>query len=185
MLKDLGIRQYTLSDIRGLPEGRTRHLLKIPPKQISQIPKDKLTEIRTGGLDGEASGWFDSDGCDACRAILSHNSFLISGRHVGDHTVVYTFVAPSFDAFKSIVSTLEASGLKPKMLEVAKFKSTERILTEKQETVLSLALKMGFFDFPRKTSMQELSQRLGVGLSTVSEIIRRGTRMLLESHFEA
>ena len=57
-------------------------------------------------------------------------------------------------------------------------------MTEKQERVLWLALKMGFFEFPRRITMLELSRRLGVGLSTLSEIIRRGIRRLLENHFE-
>jgi predicted DNA binding protein len=83
------------------------------------------------------------------------------------------------------IRILEASGLKPKILEIGKFKPKGEVLTEKQERVLWLALKMGFFDFPRKITMLELSSRLGVGLSTLSEIARRGIRRLLEYHFEA
>jgi len=157
----------------------------VPSHEASRIPKDAFTKIRSNGkFDGRASAWFESDGCDACKAILSHNSFLISGRHVERYTIIYSFVAPSFDAFKSIMSTLEAKGLMPKILEVAKFKPKGKILTEKQERVLWLALKMGFFKYPRKLTMLELAQRLGVGLSTLSEITRRGMRRLLENHFE-
>jgi len=77
-----------------------------------------------------------------------------------------------------------ASGLKPKILEVGKFRPKGKTLTEKQERVLWLALKMGFFEFSRKITMAELSRRLGLGLSTLSEITRRGIRRLLEDHFE-
>lgn len=185
LLKDLGIQHYTLSDIRGVPGGLTRHLVRMPSKKINEVPKDTFTKIRSSGeLDGRTSAWFDIEGCEVCKTILSHSSFLISGRHIEDYTILYTFVAPNFDAFKTIISTLEASGLKPKILEVGKFKAKGKILTEKQERVLWLALKMGFFEFPRKITMLELSQRLGVGLSTLSEITRRGTRRLLENHFE-
>ncbi len=185
MFETSGIQQYTLSDIRGLPTGLTRHLVKIPSKEITAIPEDSFSEIRRDGkLGGGASAWFDSDGCDVCKTILSHNSFLISGRHVEGHTIVYSFVAPNFDAFQRIVSTLEANGLEPKILEVARFKPKGKVLTEKQERALWLALKMGFFEFPRKITMLELSRRLGIGLSTLSEITRRGIRRLLEDHFE-
>jgi len=98
--------------------------------------------------------------------------------------MIYSFVAPNFEAFKSIVSTLEASGLKPKTLEVWKFRPRGKILTEKQERALWLGLKMGFFEFPRKITMLELSRVLGVKLSTLSEITRRGMRRLLKHHFE-
>ena len=186
MLKDLGVQQYMLNDIRSLPEGTTRHLLRIPSKKIAEIPKNTFTKIR-GSREKEekTSAWFDSDGCDVCRTILSQNSFLLSGRHVEGHTIIYSFVAPNFDAFQKIMSALEAGGLEPKPLEVTKFKRKENTLTEKQERVLWLALKMGFFDFPRKINMLDLSRRLGVGLSTLSEITRRGTRRLLEHHFES
>ncbi len=164
MLKDLGIQHYSLSDIRGLPRGLTRHLVKIPSERVDEISKDAFSKIRSGGKFGEgASAWFDSDGCAVCKTILSHKSFLISGRHIGDYTIVYSFVAPDFNAFKNTISTLEAGGLKPKILEVGKFKPKGKVLTEKQERVMWLALKMGFFEFPRKITMLELSRRLGVG----------------------
>ncbi len=136
-LRDLGIQQYTLDDIRGLSRGSTRHLIRMSSKQITKIPKGTFAEIRDGDkIGGEASALFDSNGCDVCRAILSHDSLLVSGRHVDDYTIVYSFVAPNFDAFKNVVSKLEANGLKPKILEVAKFKPKGKILTEKQERVL-------------------------------------------------
>ena len=185
MLRDSGIQQCTLVDIRGLPEGVTRHLVKIPSERIKEIPKGAFTKIRgSDKIDGQASAWFDSDGCDVCKTILSHSSFLISGRHIEDYTIVYSFVVPNFVAFKNIISTLEARGLKPKILEVGKFRPKGKTLTEKQERVLWLALKMGFFEFPRKITMLELSRRLGVGLSTLSVITRRGMRRLVEDHFE-
>lgn len=185
MLRDSGIHQFTLSDVRGIPGGLTRHLVRAPSHEISEVPAETFTKIRSSGkFEGGASVWFDSDGCDVCKAILSQKAFLVSGRHIEGYTILYSFVAPNFDAFKSIVSTLEASGLEPKILEVARFKPKGKILTEKQERVLWLALKMGFFEFPRKITMLELSRRLGVGLSTLSEITRRGIRRLLERHFE-
>ena len=185
MLRDSGIQQFTLSDVRGIPGGLTRHLVRAPSHEISEVPAETFTKIRSSGkFVGRASVWFDSDGCDVCKAILSQKAFLVSGRHIEDYTILYSFVAPNFDAFKSIVSTLETSGLEPKILEVARFKPKGKILTEKQERVLWLALKMGFFEFPRKITMLELSRRLGVALSTLSEITRRGIRRLLERHFE-
>lgn len=185
MLKDSGIQHYSLSDVRSIPGGLTRHLIRVPSKRITDVPTDKITRIRSGGKpEQEAAAWFDSDGCDVCKAILSHRAFLISGRHIEGHTILYSFVAPSFDAFQSIVSDLEANGLQPKILEVSRFKPRRETLTEKQERVLWLALKMGFFEFPRKITMRELARRLGIGLSTISEITRRGLRRLLEKHFE-
>lgn len=60
----------------------------------------------------------------------------------------------------------------------------DEILTEKQERLLWLALKMGFLDYPRKINAVELSRRVGIRASTLSEITRRGIHRLLEQHFE-
>lgn len=185
MLKRLGVHQCTLIDVRSSSEGMTRHLVKIPSKQIERVPKDKAIRIQKREKPGgETSAWFDVEGCDLCKTVLSHGSFVISGKNVEDYTIVYDFIAPHYEAFNRILSHLESSGLQPKVLEVAKFKPQSKILTDKQERTLWLALKMGFFNFPRKITMQELSQRLGIGLSTTSEITRRGIRRLLENHFE-
>ena len=188
MLKKLGVQQCTLVDVRSIPEGLTRHLVKLSSKQLKKVPSSKYIKIlKSKKPESETSAWFDVEGCDLCKTVLSHGSFLISGKNVEDYTIVYSFVAPSFKAFQTILSTLESRGLKPKVLEVGKFRPNARskILTEKQERVLWLALKMGFFEFPRKITMLDLSHRLGIGLSTLSEIIRRGTRRLFENHFEA
>lgn len=185
MLRTYGIQRYALSDIRGVPGGLTRHLAKMPTEEVTKIPLDPSIKIHGGGKSKKgASAWFDSDGCEVCKTILSNSSFLVSGRHIEDYTIVYSFVVPSFDAFKRIMSTLEAGGLKPKILEMGRFKPQGKILTEKQERALWLALKMGFFEYPRKLTLLELSRRVGVGLSTLSEITRRGIRRLLEDHFK-
>lgn len=184
MLRNSGAQQFTLSDVRGSPGGLTRHLIRASSAKIKGSA-DTLTKMSDRGKikDGE-SVWFDSDGCDACKAILSQNAFLISGKHVESDTILYSFVASNFETYRNIILTLEAHALKPKILEVTRFNPKGRILTEKQERVLWLALKMGFFEFPRKITMLELSKRLGIGLATVSEIIRRGSRRLFENHFE-
>ena len=149
------------------------------------MPSSKYVKILRGKKpDSKPSAWFDIEGCDLCKTVLSSGSFLISGKNVEDYTIIYSFVTPNFFAYKKILSTLESHGLEPKVLEIGKFTPKGEVLTEKQERVLWLALKMGFFDFPRKISMKDLAQRLGIGLSTLSEITRRGTRRLLQNHFK-
>lgn len=181
-LKESGIKQFEIIDLRGVTSDTTRHLVKIPSKQVDKIPQN--LEVRQDEGKRGTSVWIDSSGCDVCTTILSNSSFLISGRTVEDGALLYTFITPSFEAFQTIISSLEGKGFKPKILEVGKFQRRREVLTEKQERALWLALKMGFFHYPRNLTMQELSLRLGVSLSTLSETMRRGIRRLLEDHFE-
>ena len=186
IIKDLGIKQCALVDVRNLPSGLTRHLIRFPSSEMRNIPKDSPHEINVSHKgDKETFLWFDTDGCDVCRTILATNSFLVSGRKLEGSLITHSFVAPTPEAFKEILIKLEQSGLQPKIVEAGKFQPEGKTLTRKQERVLWLALKMGYFDYPRKVHTSELSQRLGTGASTLSETIRRGTRRLLEDHFES
>jgi len=187
MLRDLGIQGFNIADVRSVAEGYTRHLVRMPTRQVDKVFEDAAVKTRrktSKMLDSESSVWFDSEGCDVCRTILGNSSFLISGRNLEGDTIIYSFVTPSFEAFKRILSTLEDRGLQPKILELGQFKPRGKILTEKQERALWFAVKMGFFDYPRKITMEELSHRLGVSLSTLSEVSRRGIRRLLQNHFK-
>ena len=90
----------------------------------------------------------------------------------------------TFEAYTSIISALEKAGHKVDVLKMGKFEPKTGILTENQERIFWVALKGGFFDYPRKIGMRELSAKLGIKPATLSETIRRGTRRLLEHHFE-
>lgn len=176
VLKESGIQNYRLFDIREGPRNRTRHLIKIDSGEITKIPYNTFTKA------GESFS-FDSEGCGVCNTIMSNYSFLVSAMHLGNDIVVYNFVVPNFEAFRDIVSTLEKD--QPlKVLKLEKFRSRKKILTEKQDRILWVALKTGFFEFPRKITMKELSQKLGIAMSTLSEILRRGIRRLLTDYFK-
>ena len=184
ILEKSGVKKYALMDIRGTPEGPTRHLIKIPHERFKDLPKKLFAKTQVDKSGKIKSAWFHTDGCDICNTILANSSFLVSARHIEGRLIIYSFVTPNFDAYNDIISTLEREAIKFKILEVTKFNPRTKTLTEKQERILWLALKMGFFSYPRKITMLELSKRAGVGLSTISEIIRRGTRRLVEEHFQ-
>jgi predicted DNA binding protein len=182
LLNDLGINQFRMMDIRG-SEGVTRHLVKLSAKQIEKIPKDTFVKTHSD-YQSEELAWFDTEGCDVCNTIVSNGSFLVSGRDIKNNTFIYTFIAPNFDAYRAIIAGLESKGLTPKVLKIERYEAKGRILTDKQERVLWLALRMGFFDYPRKINSVEFASKVGVEPSTLSEITRRGMRRLLEHYFE-
>jgi len=55
------------------------------------------------------------------------------------------------------------------------------VLTARQEQILGTALAQGYFEFPRKISLTNLSELVGVRPSTLSEILRSAERRVLES----
>jgi predicted DNA binding protein len=179
-----GLKHLKVVDIRSSTSGSVKHLIQLDREQVEKIPKDLRTEVPRGKTEGKPSMWFESEGCEVCNAILSRDAFLVSGRSLEDYAIMYSFMVPTFEAYTSIISALEKTGHKVKILKMGKFEPKTGVLTEKQERIFWLALKGGFFDYPRKAGMRELADKLGIRSSTLSEILRRGTRRLLEDYFE-
>jgi len=180
----LGLKHLKVADIRSSSSGSIKHLIELDRDQVKKVPKDFKIIVPTGKAQGKPSVWFESEGCEVCNIILSRDAFLISGKSMEEHTIMYSFIVPTFEAYASIISALEKCGHKVNVLKRGSFEPKTGILTEKQERIFWLALKSGFFDYPRKIGMRELSAKLRIRPSTLSEILRRGTRRLLEHYFE-
>jgi hypothetical protein len=186
-LAPLGLKHLKVIDIRSSSPKSVKHLIELDPAEVRQIknPPAELKAIAEGKGEGKSSVWLESEGCGVCHTILSSDAFLVSGKSMGDYTIMYSFMVPSFEAFQKIVSALEAAGLKVNVLKMGKFEPHAGVLTEKQERIFWLALKGGFFEYPRKIDTVELAAKLGISPSTLSEITRRGMRRLLESYFKS
>lgn len=63
--------------------------------------------------------------------------------------------------------------------------ATEAALTDAQREVLTLAYQRGFFESPRRTTMEALGTELGISQQAVSARLQRGTRSLVEQAFPA
>jgi predicted DNA binding protein len=66
---------------------------------------------------------------------------------------------------------------------VSRYESRGDILTEKQERALWFAITLGFYEWPRRITLTELAEKLGVSASTLSELMRRGLRRVLRNYF--
>ena len=180
----IGLQNLKVVDIRSSKTGAVKHLIELGSDQAKKIPENlKPVASRVKG-EGKPTMWFESEGCEVCNTILSRDAFLVSGKSMESNTITYSFMVPTFEAYTSIIQALEKTGHKVSVLKIGKFEPKTGILTENQERIFWLALKGGFFDYPRKIGMRELSAKLGIRPATLSETIRRGTRRLLEHHFE-
>lgn len=54
------------------------------------------------------------------------------------------------------------------------------VLTERQREVLAKAISLGFFEFPRRIDLTELSKVVGIKPSTLSQILRGAERKVME-----
>jgi predicted DNA binding protein len=180
-LASMGFEHLKVVDVRSSSSGSVRHLMDVGEDQARRIPRELAAK---GHVEGKSSVWLESEGCEVCNTILLHDAFLVSGKSMKDNIITYSFMVPTFEAYRGIIIELEKAGHNLNVRKVGKFEQQIGVLTENQERIFWLALKSGFFDYPRKIGMAELSAKLGISPATLSEIIRRGTRRLLEHFFK-
>lgn len=187
MLKKLGsagFQNLKVVDIRSSTKGAVKHLIEIGSEGMKSLPEGSKIVASKSKTKGAPTLWFESEGCEVCSEILSRDAFLVSGKSLDRDKIMYNFMVPTFEAYTSIISALEKTGHSVYVRRMGRFEPKQGILTEKQERIFWLALKGGFFDYPRKIDTLQFAAKLGIRPSTLSEIIRRGTRRLLEHHFE-
>ncbi len=180
-LASLGFSHLKVVDVRSSSSGSVRHLMDVGEEQVRKVPRELAAK---GHVEGKSSVWLESEGCEVCNAILAHDAFLVSGKSMQNSIITYSFMVPTFEAYRGIIDDLEKSGHKVNVLKIGKFEQQIGVLTEKQERIFWLALKSGFFDYPRQVRMAELATKLSISPATLSEIMRRGTRRLLEHYFK-
>ena len=69
--------------------------------------------------------------------------------------------------------------VKFKLKSITKYKK-EVTLTKRQSEVLDLAVKLGYYEIPRKITLTELADKLEIAKSTLSGIIRRIDKKLIQ-----
>jgi predicted DNA binding protein len=180
-LATLGFKHLKVVDVRSSSRGSVKHLMDLGEEQAKKVPKELVTPKH---VENKSSVWMESGGCEVCNTILAQDAFLVSGKSLEDNMILYSFMVPTFEAYQTILKELQKTGHKVNVRKIGKFQQQIDVLTENQERIFWLALKSGFFDYPRQVDMKELSKKLGISPATLSEIIRRGTRRLLEHYFK-
>ncbi len=180
-LASLGFSHLKVVDVRSSSGGCVRHLMDVGEDQAHKVPKELAAK---GHVEGKSAVWLESEGCEVCNTILAHDAFLVSGKSMHENIITYSFMVPTFEAYKGIIDDLEKAGHKVNVRKIGKFEQQIGVLTENQERIFWLALKSGFFDYPRQIGMEELATKLRISTSTLSETMRRGMRRLLEHYFK-
>lgn len=180
-LSSMGFKHLKVVDVRSSRSGSVQHLMDLGEDQARKVTQELGTK---GFIENKSSVWLESEGCDACNTILEHNAFLISGKSMEDNIIAYSFIVPTFESYRGLLNDLKKAGYKVNVLKIGKFEQQIGVLTENQERIFWLALKSGFFDYPRQVKISQLAAKLGISPATLSEIMRRGTRRLLEHYFK-
>ncbi len=128
-------------------------------------------------------GAITSNDCVVCSLILHSQTgyFLGPASTDGDCQITYKLFMNG-EGIPKFLQSLHDRGIGYKIADIAKM-STTRALTAKQERVLKSALELGYYEYPKRISTEELSKIVGLAPSTVSEILRRAEKRIISGYF--
>ena len=96
----------------------------------------------------------------------------------------WRFIARSPSDIRHVLRSLEREGIRTRVEDVAPLQP-KPTLTGRQKEIMATAVSKGFFEFPRKINLTDLSELVGVKPSTLSEILRGAERRIMENAFAA
>lgn len=121
--------------------------------------------------------------CRACEVLMKAKAFMVFPVSIYKGRMKWLLITDDNPTVGKIVDNLEKFGCDVRIERVSSFEK-RGILTERQEELVRVALTSGFFDFPRKMGTVELAKKLGISVSTLSEVLRATQRRIFSEYFQ-
>ncbi len=167
----------SLVEIRGTPTNADEII-----KEISSHPTVYKADISHFG-EGRLSGSIVTNSCVACRALTGTDCFLTRARSCPNGKVEWRVTSGENNSLGNLIDKLNESGCTVQVNSITKI-SGQNVVTKRQEEILRFAMKQGYYEYPRKTTIRELASMLNISPSTLGEILQRGERNIVEAFFE-
>jgi len=177
-------------DCRSLPDGKgVQELFEITstPDSSEKIVDYLRQDSYVYDIDivsaerGRIIGSLKTHKCTACRTFAGANCFLISASSKPDGKLEWTLLG-SDTMVRSLMRELERENVTGEVVRISRLKDEED-LTARQENILQIALEKGYFEFPKKVTLRQLAKTLDVSPATLTEILRRGQKRVIQEHF--
>jgi len=89
------------------------------------------------------------------------------------------------EGINSVMEPIESSGIEIKKFSKIKMNfSLNELLTPKQKEILDPSLKNGYYDFPKKISLNNLSKKIGISPSTLCVHLQKIESKILNSEYQ-
>jgi predicted DNA binding protein len=128
--------------------------------------------------DGKFIGTVDNLKCSACSLLANSGCYLFSAKSMPNWRILWNVVSIDDKSIHSLIAHLEKAGLSVEVVKNVRI-SKKALLTTRQETVLALVFEFGYFEIPRKISLERLANKIGISKSTLDVIIRRAENKIL------
>lgn len=127
-------------------------------------------------------GTITTQHCPVCSTLSGLNCSLLSAVTREDSKMEWSLLLSGEDTLKKVTDRLDSQNVRFEILQVSRLNNAKD-LTSRQEQIVKMALNLGYFEFPKKIRLEELSSKLGISAGTLSEILRRAEKNILTRYF--
>jgi len=114
-----------------------------------------------------------------CRSTTLAEHNLLEVTMKDDNSMRWVLLFDSHKELRKLLRILKTHGIEYE-IEKIQHRMDNIILTFRQREVIELAYKLGYYDIPRRITLEELSEILDISPRAVSEILRRAEKKILE-----
>lgn len=123
-----------------------------------------------------------------CKIIADVNCFCLTcplaSPNKPDGTVDWVLAMTANSSLHKLLRKLRSHGIGADIVRVARISDAEK-LTARQRLMIEHVFASGFFEYPRRTGLGELSKSLGVSPSALGEMIRGAERKIITSYLRS
>lgn len=162
-------------------EERTIHKV-ICHENRDEIYHDLRAVLKDVSRIGKNTVWAETTSCSSCYFFATRGVIISGTKSINRNHLLYRVMISSRFQLKEIMEEMEKLGLNPVLIESHDNMNAE--LTDREKEIIELAYKRGYYDTDRKISMKDLAKELQVSASSLSDVLRRGTRKIIKSFMD-
>ncbi len=144
--------------------------------------KDVLKASFSSESDRAVVGEVVIEKCAACIALKQSDCFMVSSRSRDGGWLEWAVAAENNSMVHDLVYLLEKNKCEVQLTRISGSSGASG-LTLRQEEILQFAYSNGYYEYPRRVSLRDLSRIFDISPSTMSEILRAGQRRIFSEYF--
>ncbi|MCW3975528.1 MAG: helix-turn-helix domain-containing protein [Candidatus Bathyarchaeota archaeon] len=149
-------------------------------EEVRQHPSvgDVKVKARNKGI---TSFLVDVVKCKACDVLSKSKAFMIYPVDIHKGRMKWLLITDNNRTMGKICEGLEEYKCDVKIERVIALIG-KGILTERQEEIAREAFSSGYFDYPKRINSLKLAKKLGISISTLSEVLRAAQRRIFAEY---
>jgi len=162
--------------------------IEVDPKHMQMLLEDvkknpMVDEMDLSAIeDGVIKGAVATTQCIACCSMVGDEAFLIDSRLDDEGKTIWTLLVTEKESVRRLIRVLEGHRYHVELRKLTSIDNQE-LMTSRQEDILRIAFERGYFDYPKRISLRDLASMFDISISTLSEMLRKGQRKIMEEYF--